>query len=103
MPPNSKGVGCRREDNERADQIRERRLAAQLNCSERGTQYCCQDGGWDRATQAFVDLGEERRERGGVVAGQSPEYAADGQVGSQHAYHDGEEDDEEEAEGGAFA
>ena len=102
MRRDRQGIARGGQDDEAADEIRKRSLASELDGAKRRTQHGAQQHGGDGAAQAFIDGAEEGGERGGVVAGQGPEDAADGEVGAEHADHDAEEEDQEEAEGGAL-
>ena len=69
MRPDGQGVGDGGEDDERADQVRERGLAAELDGAESGAEDGGEDGGGDGTAEPLVDLGEEAGKGRRVVAG----------------------------------
>ena len=73
-------------------------MAPQRNCSKRRCQDSTKQGRRDGTAQSFVDEREEFREGCGVVAGQSPPVAGDGENGADEGGDERKEDDEEETE-----
>ena len=91
-------VGGGAENDEGAREVGEGGAGAEGDGAEAGGQDSREHGGFDGTAELLVDVGEEAGEGDGVVAGQGPPGAANGEEGADQAGREGEEDDEEEAE-----
>lgn len=98
MREDGQEVRDRREYDERADQVCERRLAAKLNRAKCSGEEGAKDCGFNGARQFRVDPAEETCKGRGIVSSQGPPQSSDHQDRANRADHDREEDDEEQAE-----
>lgn len=98
MPSNCQRIRCGSQDHEGTDEIRERSLAAEGDCAESRGKNASEYGSLDGTAEIFIYSGEEPREWDGVVTGQSPPCAPDGEEGPDQARGQRQKDDKQEPE-----
>lgn len=94
-------VGYARQDDEGADEGVEGGLRSNVDAGEDGGDDGAEEDGVERVAVPVADATEDAGEGGRVVAGQSPEGAAGGEVAAEERDDVGQDGDDEQADGAA--